>query len=82
MGIQKAVTDHVEALIAILLEVRPCIVGDAPYARIRIGPLGMELDSVFNSVVLPQPVPPLMTMFNRALMAASMSIAISGVNAL
>ena len=35
---------------------------------------GMKLDSVFKSVVLPQPVPPLMTMFSRALMQASMSM--------
>ena len=43
---------------------------------------GMKLDSVFSSVVLPQPVPPLMRMLSRALMQASISIAISGVNAL
>ncbi len=43
---------------------------------------GMKLESVLRSVVLPQPVPPLMMMFRRALMAASISIAISGVNAL
>ena len=42
----------------------------------------MKLDSVFSSVVLPQPVPPEMRTFSRALMHASMSIAISGVNAL
>ena len=44
--------------------------------------LGMKLDSVLSSVVFPQPVPPLMMMLRRALMHASMSIAISGVNAL
>ncbi len=43
---------------------------------------GMKLDSVLSNVVLPQPVPPLMTMFRRALMHASMSMAISGVKAL
>ena len=43
---------------------------------------GMKLDSVFKSVVLPQPVPPEITMFKRALMQASMSMAISGVKAL
>ena len=44
--------------------------------------LGMKLESVFKSVVLPQPVPPEITMFSRALIDASISIAISGVNAL
>ena len=43
---------------------------------------GMKLDSVFSSVVLPEPVPPVMMMLRRALMHASSSIAISGVNAL
>ena len=43
---------------------------------------GMKLDSVFSSVVLPEPVPPEMTMFSRALIAPSRSITISGVNAL
>ena len=42
----------------------------------------MKLDSVFSSVVLPEPVPPEMMMFSRALMAPSRSITISGVNAL
>jgi len=36
----------------------------------------------FNSVVFPDPVPPAMTMFKRALMAPSSSITISGVKAL
>jgi len=42
----------------------------------------MKLDNVFSSVVLPQPVPPLMSTLRRAFMHASMSIAISGVKAL
>jgi hypothetical protein len=40
--------------------------------------LGMKLDSVFSSVVLPQPVPPQMMMLSRALIAPSSSITISG----
>ena len=44
--------------------------------------LEMKLDSVLSSVVLPDPVPPEMTMFNRALIAPSSSMTISGVNAL
>ena len=43
---------------------------------------GMKADSVFSSVVLPEPVPPEMMMFSRALIAPSRSIAISGVKAL
>ena len=35
-----------------------------------------------RSVVLPEPVPPEMMMFRRALMAPSSSMTISGVNAL
>ena len=42
----------------------------------------MKLDSVLSSVVLPEPVPPEMMMFSRALMAPSSSITISGVKAL
>ena len=42
----------------------------------------MKLDSVFSSVVLPEPVPPEMMMFSRALIAPSSSITISGVKAL
>ena len=42
----------------------------------------MKLESVFKSVVLPEPVPPEMMMFSRALIAPSSSITISGVNAL
>ena len=44
--------------------------------------LGMKLDSVFSSVVLPEPVPPEMMMFSRALIAPSRSMTISGVKAL
>ena len=44
--------------------------------------LGMKLESVFSSVVLPEPVPPEMRMFSRALIAPSSSITISGVKAL
>ena len=43
---------------------------------------GMKLDSVLSSVVLPEPVPPEMMMFSRALIAPSSSITISGVKAL
>src|SRR5205814_4078844 len=42
----------------------------------------MKLESLFKSVVLPEPVPPEMMMFNRAFMAPSISASISGVNAL
>ena len=42
----------------------------------------MKLDSVFSSVVLPDPVPPEIMMFKRALIAPSSSITISGVKAL
>ena len=42
----------------------------------------MKLDSVLSSVVLPEPVPPEMIMFRRALIAPSSSITISGVKAL
>ncbi len=44
--------------------------------------LEMKLESVFSSVVLPEPVPPDMMMFKRALIAPSRSITISGVKAL
>ncbi len=44
--------------------------------------LEMKLDSVLSSVVFPEPVPPEMMMFSRALMAPSSSITISGVKAL
>ena len=44
--------------------------------------LEMKLDSVLSSVVLPEPVPPEMMMFSRALIAPSSSITISGVKAL
>ena len=43
--------------------------------------LEMKLDRVFSSVVLPEPVPPLMTIFRRAFMAPSRNMTISGVNA-
>ena len=43
--------------------------------------LGMKLERVFNRVVLPEPVPPEMRMFSRALIDPSSSITISGVNA-
>ena len=42
----------------------------------------MKLESVFKSVVLPEPVPPEMMTFSRAFMAPSISASISGVNAL
>ena len=42
----------------------------------------MKLESVFSSVVLPEPVPPEMMMFSRAFIAPSISASISGVNAL
>ncbi len=41
----------------------------------------MKLDSVLSSVVLPEPVPPLMITFSRDLIAPSSSMTISGVNA-
>ena len=41
----------------------------------------MKLDSVLSSVVLPEPVPPLMMMLSRALIAPSRSMTISGVKA-
>ena len=44
--------------------------------------LGMKLESVLRSVVLPEPVPPEMRMFKRPLIAPSKSITISGVKAL
>ena len=44
--------------------------------------VGDEADSVFSSVVLPEPVPPEMIMFSRALMQPSSNITISGVKAL
>ncbi len=42
----------------------------------------MKLESVFRSVVFPEPVPPEMMTFSRAFMAPSISASISGVNAL
>jgi hypothetical protein len=39
----------------------------------------MKLESVFSKVVLPHPVPPLMRTLSRALIQASINIAISGV---
>ena len=41
----------------------------------------MKLDSVLSSVVLPEPVPPLMITFSRALIVPSSSMTISGVKA-
>src|SRR6267143_713285 len=35
---------------------------------------GIKLDSVFSSVVLPEPVPPAMIMFRRALIAAAANL--------
>ena len=42
----------------------------------------MKLDSVFSIVVLPEPVPPEIRTFKRALIEPSRSITISGVKAL
>ena len=42
----------------------------------------MKLESVFSSVVFPEPVPPEMMMLSRAFIAASISRSISGVKAL
>jgi len=62
----------------VLLQLQLGGVFDGPMRSV----LGMKLERVLSKVVLPEPVPPEMRMFSRALMAPSRSMTISGVKLL